>query len=174
MKTDEHNKTEELINRFFEGETSQEEEKELYRFFSEEEVPESLLPYQKLFGYFDHDMAAELQPVKITLPRRKSLRNFWIGIAASLLIAGLSTLFFPKKTETFNEFEGSYIIRNGIRITDPDIIRPELESALQQALQKLDDADRLSRQLTCRYEEAVQRFPDEYTQEVARTLLGIN
>ena len=42
-------KIEELIDRYFEGQTSCEEERELRSFFTQENVPESLQVYRPLF-----------------------------------------------------------------------------------------------------------------------------
>ena len=49
----------ELLNRYFEGETSAEEEQKLRRFFASDNVPENLSAYKPLFAYFDEEIAAE-------------------------------------------------------------------------------------------------------------------
>ena len=46
-------KIDELLDKYFEGETSCEEERELRRFFTEEEVPEHLQTYRPLFAYLN-------------------------------------------------------------------------------------------------------------------------
>ena len=43
-------KIDELLDKYFEGETSCEEERELRRFFTEGEVPEHLQTYRPLFA----------------------------------------------------------------------------------------------------------------------------
>ena len=43
-------KIEELIDRYFEGQTSCDEERELRRFFTQENIPESLQVYRPLFA----------------------------------------------------------------------------------------------------------------------------
>ena len=49
----------ELLNRYFEGETSAEEEQKLRRFFASDNVPENLSAYKPLFAYFDEEITAE-------------------------------------------------------------------------------------------------------------------
>ena len=49
----------ELLNRYFEGETSAEEEQKLRRFFASDNVPENLSAYKPLFAYFDEEIATE-------------------------------------------------------------------------------------------------------------------
>ena len=44
-------KIEELIDRYFEGQTSCDEERELRRFFTQENIPESLQVYRPLFAW---------------------------------------------------------------------------------------------------------------------------
>ena len=60
-------KIEELIDRYFEGQTSCEEERELRSFFTQENVPESLQVYRPLFVCLDQEAKAfrqESAPVK--------------------------------------------------------------------------------------------------------------
>ena len=62
-------KIEELIDRYFEGQTSCEEERELRSFFTQENVPESLQVYRPLFVCLDQEAKAFRQ-------ERNSSRNF--------------------------------------------------------------------------------------------------
>ncbi|GHU54507.1 hypothetical protein FACS189411_01280 [Bacteroidia bacterium] len=175
MNTNDYNRIEELIARFFEGGTTREEEKELYGFFAGENIPLSLVPYKPLFGYFEHGMPAglsEMEKATTMIPRRKSLHPVWIvAVAASLLVAAFSILFFTNKQEAENPFEGSYIIRNGMRITDPDIIRPELEAALRLVALQVEENERLWEEIRDPYEAVIRQFPDEYSQEAVRNIL---
>ena len=134
MKQD-YKRIEELIERFFEGQTSNEEERELYNFFSSDNVPKHLLPYRQVFAYFESGINEE-EPNHQEIERKnmQSTRNgkirMWASIAASLLIfISLGIYHFTREKE-FNPYEGSYIIRNGIKITDPKIVNPEIEKAL--------------------------------------------
>jgi hypothetical protein len=117
---------EELINRFFEGLTSNQEEKELYAFFAQEDIPESLQKYKPVFAYFENGMQTE-NPIH---PKRKRIW-IWTSVAASLLVLIGLRLYHPKENHPpFDPYEGSYIIRKGVKITDPEIIRPEIERSL--------------------------------------------
>jgi integrase len=123
--TMETKKIEELIDRFFEGLTSNEEEKELYAFFEQKDIPEYLQKYKPVFAYFENG----LQKVS---PQPKKKRIWaWASVAASLLALIGLWFFYPKETQSSdNLYEGSYIIRKGVKITDPAIVRPEIEQAL--------------------------------------------
>ncbi|MDH6306504.1 hypothetical protein M2459_003240 [Parabacteroides sp. PF5-5] len=151
---------EDLLERFFDGETSNEEEKELYRFFSREDIPEHLLPYKQVFHYFESELEEELRQVteapQTDFRTEQKPKKHWlalaIGVAASLLILLMLSPLFMKET-SFNPYEGSYIVRNGKRITNPEVIRSELEATVRQALQEEKEASRL---FTCLSEQEQQ------------------
>ncbi|MDR2919155.1 MAG: hypothetical protein LBV72_07315 [Tannerella sp.] len=133
--TDKNKYIEELLERFFEGETSNTEEQFLYRFFAGEDVPEHLLPYKSAFTYFESGLKNEFTEEVVPVRRiRKSKWILWTGIAAALLALVLLGQLYMQKP--FDPYEGSYIVRNGVRITDPKIIRPELEATVQRVLQQ--------------------------------------
>ena len=46
---------EELLNKYFDGDTTCEEERELRRFFTQETVPEHLKEYSPLFAFLDKE-----------------------------------------------------------------------------------------------------------------------
>ncbi|GHT75279.1 hypothetical protein AGMMS50262_10110 [Bacteroidia bacterium] len=154
-QTDKH--IEKLVERFFDGSTSNEEEQELYRFFSGENIPEQLLPYRPVFAYFETGIKNEnwneskIKTVKST--RKRTL--FWVGIAASLLILIVLRMFYVEQTKAFNPYEGSYIIRKGVKITDPKIVRPEIEKTLHLAMLM----ERIEQESP--YAQAVKRIKEE-------------
>ena len=57
-------KIDELLDKYFEGETSCEEERELRRFFTEEEVPEHLQTYRPLFAYLNREATSMAEPTE--------------------------------------------------------------------------------------------------------------
>jgi hypothetical protein len=128
----ENNCIEKLIDRFFDGQTTNEEEQTLYAFFSGDTAPPHLQKFKPLFAYFETGIKDEFNsPAKQKapfLPKRKRL--FWASIAASLLIAIASGVFYLSGDRETDPYEGSYIIRNGVKITDPEIVRPEIEETL--------------------------------------------
>jgi hypothetical protein len=98
---------------------------------------------------------------------------------AALIAAGLSLgqkgrvgEVDPDPDPDPDPFEGSYIIRNGIMITDPKIIRPELEATLRM-LEEQEPYISIDQRKQAIYEEVINRFPDEYTREAVRSKLYI-
>lgn len=146
-------KIDELLNRYFEGETSCEEERELRRYFTEGDVREDLAVYRPLFACIDEEakahrraqteMAAVTNAVTVTdaeavavtdaAPgsngRRRTVRLYrlWGGIAAGVLlligIANLGQHLWTTPTD--------YVIIDGKRYTDARVIRQQALSAFQ-------------------------------------------
>mgnify|MGYP001515081481 CR=1 FL=1 len=59
MKTEEYKSIEDLLDRFFEGQTSNEEERVLYEFFARPDIPAHLERYREVFGYFESGIALD-------------------------------------------------------------------------------------------------------------------
>ena len=79
------NKVEQLIEKYFQGETSISEEKELKNYFSSSEVAPSLEQYKPMFGYFI-DAKKEVLSAEITLHKKKNNRLAWLSLAASIAV----------------------------------------------------------------------------------------
>ena len=92
-------KIDELLDKYFEGETSCEEERELRRFFTEEEVPEHLQTYRPLFAYLNREATSMAEPTeeksvttesaKEVPAQRKPFRLYRTFYAVSGIAAGL-------------------------------------------------------------------------------------
>ena len=122
-------KIEELIDRYFEGQTSCDEERELRRFFTQENIPEPLQVYRPLFACLDQEAKAFL---KECIPAKKlSLRRRFIymtgGIAAGLLlligIAGIQRYLHVTPD--------NYIIIDGKQYTDENLVREQALAAFR-------------------------------------------
>ncbi|HLO74687.1 MAG TPA: hypothetical protein VK164_12175 [Flavobacterium sp.] len=106
---------EQLVEKYFQGETTIAEEKQLKAYFSSSDVAPHLVKYQSLFGYFETQKATQFEQ-KLPLQPRKQSTVKWIGIAASFVILfGLATFFLyptePNKEDlgTFDNPEEAYV-----------------------------------------------------------------
>lgn len=143
---------EELLNRYFEGETSAAEEQQLRAFFRQGEVPPHLAPYRALFAYFDEEirLAADQAPEASVFGdgmvpsaeklRRKTLRGVGytlLGVAASvLLVLGLFRVF-PPADPCF--CSANYVVVNGRCYTDIHKVRALALEALEEVAAPADD-----------------------------------
>lgn len=86
-------KIENILEKYFQGETTIAEENELKQYFSSPNVAQHLEQYKPLFGYFSQ-VKEQKSMQKIPLQTKK--RNVaWLSIAASaVLLLGLGTFYF--------------------------------------------------------------------------------
>ncbi|MEO6174803.1 MAG: hypothetical protein ABIP27_06605 [Flavobacterium circumlabens] len=87
------NKIENILEKYFQGETTVTEENELKEYFSSPDVAQHLEQYKPMFGYF-----SQVKEQKSTqeIPLQTKKRNVaWLSIAASFVVLlGIGTYFF--------------------------------------------------------------------------------
>jgi hypothetical protein len=94
------NKIEDILEKYFQGETSIAEENQLKEYFSSPNVAQHLEQYKPMFGYFSH---AKEQKSTYEIPLQSKKRNVaWLSIAASaVVLLGIGTYFFvSEKNDT--------------------------------------------------------------------------
>jgi len=91
---------ENLIEKYFEGETSLKEEAQLRDYFTSHKVPAHLEEYQDLFGYFNFKANESFN--KTLLPVKKDRVAYkWLSVAASIVL--LISVFVYNNNETKKE-----------------------------------------------------------------------
>lgn len=119
-----------LLNRYFEGETSSEEERQIRAFFASDTVPEHLVVYKPLFAYFDEEIKKETGHGKRKLFTRRSVLYLLSGIAAVvLLLLGIGGLLRPVDPCFCSD---NYVVINGRCYTDIHKVRSFAVEALQE------------------------------------------
>ncbi|MFH7018200.1 hypothetical protein [Flavobacterium sp. FlaQc-47] len=95
----EFNKIEDILEKYFQGETSIAEENELKEYFSSPDVAQHLEQYKPIFGYF-----SQVKEQKSTqeIPLKTKKRNVaWLSIAASaVVLLGVGTYFYVSEKNT--------------------------------------------------------------------------
>lgn len=103
------NKIENILEKYFQGETSIAEENELKDYFSSSNVAQHLKQYQPIFGYFsqvkEQKSTQELESLARTgeaIPLQTKKRNVaWLSIAASaVVLLGIGTYFYISENTT--------------------------------------------------------------------------
>ena len=108
-----------LTEKFFDGDTTPEEEQELYEFYRQDDIPEDLRSNRELF----RDLSA-LTTLEPTTTQR--CHHWWIAAAAValLLIVGGTTLYnYQREDECV-----AYIY--GERVTDRDVVLGEMQKTM--------------------------------------------
>jgi len=95
----EFNKIEDILEKYFQGETSIAEENQLKEYFSSSNVAQHLEQYKPMFGYFSQE---KQQKSTQTIPLKTKKRNVaWLSIAASaVVLLGIGTYFYVGEKDT--------------------------------------------------------------------------
>lgn len=127
----------EWVNKFLEGLTSAEEERMLYEFFARPGIPKELNMYKEMYAWYS-GMPQE-NHLSANLKQAKRRTNKWvaiISIAASVVLIFSICMQYHKDQQLRKEllcYEGSYIVRNGKKITDLRLIMPQIRQSEQMA-----------------------------------------
>ena len=92
-------KIENILDKYFQGETTIAEEKELKEYFSSPNVAQHLEQYKPIFGYFSQ---VKQQKTTQEIPLRTKKRNVaWLSIAASVVVLlGIGTFYYVSEDTT--------------------------------------------------------------------------
>ena len=124
---------EHLLEQYFEGLTTSEEEVVLRRFFTTDKVPEHLMLYKPFFMYFDK----ELKKSKGHKPNRRNTLIWWLsGTAACAAILAGFLMIAPLSQQCPQT--GNYVMIDGQCFTDVATIRSATLKSLQEVVKDGD------------------------------------
>ena len=113
-----------LLENYFDGKTTVNEEKELRNFFSQKQIPDKYKAEKAMFDFF----AASKAPKVIKKPLYKML---WVqSVAVSAVVVLAFGLFLQMPQGQVLLSGGSYVIKDGIVYSDPQIVHDEALKAL--------------------------------------------
>ena len=136
-----------LLEKYFEGQTSSEEDAVIRRFFATGDVPESLVIYKPLFAYFDDEIkktdlandknenGSRIENDKKLIPKNKRTILWLSGAAACAAI--LIGAFFKEPQLNNCPENGNYVIIDGRCYSDVKTIR----NATLNSLREISDID---------------------------------
>lgn len=113
---------ENLLEKYFEAETSIAEEKELKDYFASPDVAQHLEQYKPIFGFA---VQAKQEQFTATIPLKTKKRNkvVWLSIAASVVVLfGVGMFTFNNYNQSKSEDLGTY--------DDPEVAFRETQKAL--------------------------------------------
>ncbi|WP_281232110.1 hypothetical protein [Flavobacterium gelatinilyticum] len=89
-------KIENILEKYFQGETTIAEENQLKEYFSSSDVAQHLEQYKPMFGYFSQ--VKQQKSTHEILLRSKKRNAAWLSIAASVVVLlGIGTYFFVRE-----------------------------------------------------------------------------
>ncbi len=116
-------KIEEILEKYFDAETTNAEELELKSYFSSDNVAPHLESYKSMFGFYANAKNETSEKELTTLPtaKRKNVSS-WLSIAASVVIMlGIGTFVYYNGSDSANDL-GTY--------DDPEIALAQTQKAL--------------------------------------------
>ncbi len=134
-----------LIERYFDGETTADEERELARFFRQagDDIPDEWRPCRAMMAYVDEErMAAGTErheaekAVVVQMRRRGGVRVAVAALLAAACVVGVVLL------TGIPDSRDNYAVINGRVYTDPQIVEHEAMKALQMV--SADEEDTFS------------------------------
>lgn len=131
---------EELIEKFFEGKTSNREEKKLWSYFSGEDIPDHLKQHKSFFLYYGNGFMTEVEGIKqssmenpLKRGRVKVMTIAVSTVAAVLILAVISPVFYKPSGDRFDPYEGSYMLVNGEKIYNLELIKQQAKEIQMMA-----------------------------------------
>jgi hypothetical protein len=113
-------KIEKVLEKYFRGETSIAEEKELRVYFSSSDVAQHLEHYKPMFVYFGVEKEQKFEKIIPILAKKRYV--VWLSIAASIVVLfGIITIVFTED-KAMNKELGTY--------DDPEVALKETQKAL--------------------------------------------
>lgn len=93
-------KIEQLLDKYFEGKTTLQEENDLKKYFSQAFVPTHLEQYKAMFTYFSQSKEEKMETeIKLPKENKKIIWYKYVGIAAILVVSFTIIQLYPTKNE---------------------------------------------------------------------------
>ncbi|MDR2622130.1 MAG: hypothetical protein LBC48_06065 [Dysgonamonadaceae bacterium] len=128
-----------LMEKYFEGLTSLEEEQTLRDYFQREDVQPEWEMYRNMFRYFTSERERKNQMISSSRPQVKRILLRWGSIAAAAcLLLAVSLRLFLNTGEAWAETSQAYI--DGKKYTDMELIRTETLKSLENLSEGSEDA----------------------------------
>ncbi len=130
-----------LVKRFFDGDTTVAEEQQLYNYFASGKAHSSLKQYAPMFGWYANELQTPAKP-KVHRWRYIAAAAAAVGVIATVGIHQYNASSLTDEEQRLAEiYAGSYIIRNGKKITDMKEVLPVIlqqEKERKNLLAKID------------------------------------
>ena len=126
------NEIKKMLEKYYEGETTDADEMRLCEYFASNDVATELQPYRSIFAYIRHEKEhPSKEPEVIVLPAIKRRPAKWLYVAAAAVACLLTTTFL------FREFSQpqvlcaeTFVMIDGVRYYDLELVRKYAAEAI--------------------------------------------
>ena len=132
-----------LLEKYFDGETSASEEQQLRQYFRSQEIADDLRPYQSLFAYIDeeakrHETSASQTDNRNRFSIKRKVLYFVSAAAASIAIL-LSINLFNRQSQPLDVSSGTFAVVNGRYYTDVQFAKSMALEALRNVFVPVEE-----------------------------------
>lgn len=133
-----------LVDRFFEGETTLDEEEKLYDYFhrSPSDIPDNLVPLREMFL----DLSAAQNVGEKAQPAERHWLRWAAAAVAAVLVIGGAAVLFHRHAQNVSEGDEMVAYVYGKRTTDHSVVLSEMHKTMS-VLAATDGADVVEEQL---------------------------
>ena len=146
-------KIHELLQRYFDGATSLEEERALQRYFAGSDMPDSLKAYRPMFAFFAEERAVEPPKQKAVIRNIRLNLSIITGIAASIAILFLVGVPKMKSDDYIYYVDGQRIYDQTAAIASAENKLQLLAASMQKAQNSMAAFDKVQES-----NESLQQF----------------
>ncbi len=151
------------LERFFNGETSCDEEQELYQYFKRKTLPPEIAEYKEMMDWYASGLK---KSDKTTSINRLSLIHY-LYIAASIIILFSIGWIVTKNIIDYNKkldlYAGCYVIRNGEHVKNID----EIIANVEQMEKMMDEQHAIIQMAKMSTDDLINRSISEYYEDPA-------
>ena len=134
----EHIEIKELLDRYYEGESTDADEQRLCEYFTSGKVADELLPYRSIFAYLKHKKE---EAAIITLPATQLWRVKWWYAAAAVACLFVATFLTREYQPTQQTLcTGTYVMVNGVCYDDLALVRKYATEAIDMITQPFESS----------------------------------
>jgi len=138
----EHIEIKKLLDKYYEGESTDADEQRLREYFTSSNVDAELQPYCSIFAYIQHEKQrpSDETPI-ITIPALHARRMNWWYAAAAAAACLLFAVFFARQHQQTppTACTGTYVMVNGVCYDDLALVRKYATETIDQITKPFGD-----------------------------------
>lgn len=136
-------KIDELMEKYFEGNTTCEEERTLRHFFTHETIPPDLASYRPLFAYIEQEAEKHRHAGNTTMRRRKTFFRPSLHLVGSIAAGIALCIGFAQLLLLQTDKVENFVVIDGKHYTDPTLIEAKARESLHNVSFSQNDLNQL-------------------------------
>ena len=135
-----------LLERYYEGESTDSDEQCLYEYFNSNNIADELKPYRSIFVYLQYEKEHQsdqynLESAAIIEPAVPFRPNKWQLMAIAAAACLLAFIFLPREKQSSSKYlcSGTYVMVDGVCYDDLSIVSKYAAEAIDQVTRPIGE-----------------------------------